>query len=420
VDSKSVQTGYRSFDTVVAPAIGLIPYYQHINPIRAALINVYMPQAICRPCCKYHPGLLLVPQYTEPVIASTYCELPEHTDIPGLNLLCVFMNMEWTYQDGVVMSRTAASRFSYIANVSVYLDPTRDNVPIHGTVVEPYGAPWWENHFAGRVCCIEPTSTDKVRVVVSANCLPVNGDKFTTLHGQKGVVTILEDSKMPTVKDMVVDMVIGSSSIVGRQTASQLLEAAYNQYYIDHMPGVSNPSYEQIAADYRRTFNVRTMDPTTILPRYEADVYMDGHIVKAKKGSVHSKIVSVVPVRANYGTIRVMQSSFLASFRMSSTYSLAGSRTMRAQSRSSMGGSRSLGEMEVMQLLASGMTHTLTELSVSSDMIRVNVCRVCRCLEIMCECVGDHNEFDIMRISNKSVKFIVANYVAYRIKVALH
>jgi DNA-directed RNA polymerase beta subunit len=89
----------------------------------------------------------------------------------------------------------------------------------------------------------------KVAIVVSAECLHVNGDKFTTLHGQKGVVTILNDIKMPAIKGRYADIVIGSSSIITRQTASQLLEAAYNMHCVTHMESSRSVAYSDIEKD---------------------------------------------------------------------------------------------------------------------------------------------------------------------------
>ena len=61
IDSKSDKRGYLSFEQITSPSVGLIPYYKYINPVRASLINTYMSQAICAPCCRYHPSLLLIP-----------------------------------------------------------------------------------------------------------------------------------------------------------------------------------------------------------------------------------------------------------------------------------------------------------------------------------------------------------------------
>jgi hypothetical protein len=207
--------------------------------MRVSLLNTYVAQAICSPACKYHAGMILIPQYSDRLIA-TDCpailgDAISQYHIPGLNLFCIFMNMEETYEDGMVLSRTAANRFKYISNISMYLHASRDDIPtIHSTIL-PHSVPWWQNHFDGVVSSIEGIGNGKVKLVVVFHCLPVNGDKFTTLHGQKGVVTILDDYRMPSINGKTADIVIASSSIIKRQTTSQLLEAASNMHCVTHM-----------------------------------------------------------------------------------------------------------------------------------------------------------------------------------------
>ena len=66
----------------------------------------------------------------------------------------------------------------------------------------------------------------------------------------------------------------------------------------------------------------------------------------------------------------------------SSATSSISHRNMKAANKSSSsGGSRSLGEMEVTQLIASGMRHCMTELSDRSDMHVVNICKGCRLIK---------------------------------------
>ena len=45
-------------------------------------------------------------------------------------------------------------------------------------------------------------------IVIESECYLVNGDKFTTLHGEKGVVTILNDRDMPRTHNKAAQIVI--------------------------------------------------------------------------------------------------------------------------------------------------------------------------------------------------------------------
>lgn len=61
--------------------------------------------------------------------------------------------------------------------------------------------------------------------VVTRRCHAVTGDKFCTLHGQKGVATVVPDDQMVQVGGKPVDLVMGSTSVVERGTSGQPMEA---------------------------------------------------------------------------------------------------------------------------------------------------------------------------------------------------
>ena len=279
--------------------------------------------------------------------------------------------MEETYEDGMVLSRTAANRFKYISNISMYLDASRDDFPtIHSTIL-PHSVPWWQNHFDGVVSSIEGIGNGKVKLVVVSHCLPVNGDNFTALHGQKGVVTILDDYRMPSINGKTADIVIASSSIIKRQTTSQLLEAASNMHCVTHMEVKSCVSYDDVQNHYNNGYRITHPNVVNILSTYEGIVEIGGERVTRIISTTRNNEAISCPVRANYGIIRVMQSSFLASFRTSCTHKLARCTRVRPESSSSRGGSSSLGEMEVTQLMASGIISVLDEFNITNTGIGI-------------------------------------------------
>lgn len=424
VDSKSQSTGFHDFQMVCSPIVGLVPYIERINPIRAALLNVYMAQTICTPCCRYHPNMVLIPKYSEGLIGSPLEYLRgtmyEDHQVPGLNLMCAFVNTQFTYEDGMVMSRSAAKRFEYECRVSVHMDPIGNRVPSIGTIIEPHSVPWWQNHFRGIVHSINPAPQGMVRVIVVANCWPVNGDKFTTLHGQKGVVTILDDNKMPCIKGRPVDIVIGSSSVVKRQTLSQMIEAAMNMHCVDHMEQGRTYGYDEIERDFGMQRSPREPVIDAALRHYTSSISVDGiYPIRQIKTTRYNFVSHQDQVRVNYGIIRVMQSSYLASFRVSATASVTGPNRINPDTSSSRGGSRSLGEMEVMQMLANGLSYTLSEFSIRSDTRIVEVCMSCRCMTVMCSCASDSHTVDRMYIPNRLYRFALHAYIAYQLKVTL-
>ena len=213
-------------------------------------------------------------------------------------------------------------------------------------------------------------------------------------------MTILDDADMPSVRGQRAEIVIGSSSIIKRGTLSQLLEAVCGVYVRNHMDPSMSYSTETILASYAADFNVRKDVIGSILSRYEDEVEIRGLKPMRKIAKPdHMSIVS--SVRANYGIIRVMQSCFLASIRMSSTHECAGIYSTSLNTRSSEGGSKSLGEMECMQLMASGMTRCIEEFVERSDMCNVNICRVCKCLKMLCVCSRGESQHTDSRVSKQ-------------------
>jgi RNA polymerase Rpb2, domain 6 len=426
VDNMSSTEFDGTYRQCVSSPVSLIPFIEYINPTRAGLMSVYLNQAISLPCNKYHGGITLVPLYLQkPYIMSDHCHYGDNDTldaIPGLNLLVVFMNMELTYEDGMVMSRSAARRFGYEATISVYLNPAVNTIPLLGDVVEPFSTVWWQNHFDGKVVHRAAGPHGTVRLSIQCSCHPVNGDKFTTLHGQKGVVTIFDDHEMPMVNGTPAEIVIGSSSVIKRETASQLLEAACGMYVHKYLDHTCTYYTDTVLSSYATEFNITTDAITSIVARYEDSVTIRGVIPRRLVTSIRGGTVIAKSVRCNYGYIRVVQSCFLASLRMSCTTSHSGAHSLSINTRSNHGGSRSLGEMECMQLMASGMTGCLEEFTNRSDMCVVGVCRRCRLLSIVCVCAQSSDDdlgVDIIRLPYRTIKAIVSSKVGLNANVRL-
>jgi len=304
-----------------------VPFIEHIHPVRASLVNIYLNQAICEPCNKYYPGVVLKPEYSEaPCIISDNCNYDDEgslTCIPGLNVFTIFVNLELTYEDAIVMSRSAACRFKYTSHTSVHLPPSGSKIPSIGEKISPFSTAWWQNHFEGIVVQKQPGPNATVTVTVESMCLPMNGGKFTTLNGQKGVVPILDDIDMPSVHGKHAELVIGSSSIVKRGTPSQLQEAACSMHARAHMDSSISHSTETALKSYAMNYNVTRNVTSSLLSRYESEVKVLG--MQPMRKIVKPDIMSFISTaRATYGIIRIMQSCFLASIRMSSTYKCSG------------------------------------------------------------------------------------------------
>ena len=231
---------------------------------------------------------------------------------------------------------------------------------------------------------------------------------------------------MPRVDNKCAEIVIGSSSIVKRGTTSQLIEAACGMFATTHMDPSMAYCTETILQSYMSQFRVRDNPIDSILSRYEGEVQFNDRTAM-RRINRPSGMTIISGVRANYGVIRVMQSCFVSSTQMSSTYECASVHSTSINAKSSFGGSKSLGEMECMQLMASGMNNCMQEFVERSNMCSVQVCRTCRCLRIVCVCAKDNivdsdsvvSNVDIIGMPYKSILSIVSWKVGFDINTRL-
>jgi hypothetical protein len=86
--------------------------------------------------------MVLIPNYKEVPITVAGGVSEAIRSIPGRNLFAVFMNMELTHEDGMLMSRSGAKKFPYTAIVTVSIDPAKHKIPDKGGIVEPHSVGW--------------------------------------------------------------------------------------------------------------------------------------------------------------------------------------------------------------------------------------------------------------------------------------
>eukprot|EP00978_Attheya_sp_CCMP212_P010556 scaffold25642_cov73-Attheya_sp.AAC.3 len=317
--SNSCTESIGAYHNILAPSASLVPFPQFINTVRMGLCNTYLAQAVCKPFSDYQSNMKIYPKYSEhPIIMPNFIRDIQRVIegcVPGLNLRVVFLNMEETYEDGIVLSRSAARRFSYSVEYTKVLQIRSHKIPELGCTIEPYSTPWWQCHFPGIVSDITRIDMDSIKVILDVTCYPVNGDKFTTLHGQKGVATIFKNEDMPVVNGMSAEIVIGTSSIIKRGTTSQLLEAAYSHYAVHRMGCDSIVPVEEVINHYIEAKKSHR-SITDILNLYEGTVRINGHTIRRKE------------------------------YKMSATADVAASTRRVANRQSSTGGSKGLGEME--------------------------------------------------------------------------
>jgi len=221
----------------------MVPFVFRLNPSRQPLVGRFLLQANTRPLNNLegntipniqHP-LLLVSDDTKRLMKDVPYESSEEV-FPGLNLTVVFISMgAYPAEDAFVMSESAASMFTYKKGICVTVPFAVGSKYVPGSMIPPCVHEFWPMPCVGNVTHSFVTPENKVRLYIERECRATNGDKFTTIHGQKGVVTILPDGEMPLLYEdraRVVDFVMSPASVFKRGTPGQVLEATVNLNYM--------------------------------------------------------------------------------------------------------------------------------------------------------------------------------------------
>lgn len=108
VDSKMQCSPPDSYEKITSTIVGMIPFLEYLEPTRAGMLCTFINQTVCTPMCLYDSTRSVIPLYFEsPIMVPEHTnelEMSAHMTIPGLNLFVVFMNMDLTYEDGIVLS----------------------------------------------------------------------------------------------------------------------------------------------------------------------------------------------------------------------------------------------------------------------------------------------------------------------------
>ena len=178
VDSKMLCAPPSSYEQVTSTIVGMIPFLDYLEPTRAGMLCGFINQSVCSPMCLYDATRSVVPLYSESPIM-----IPEHTHdleanayktIPGLNLFVVFMNMDLTYEDGIVLSSSAASKFKYLCVKRVVLHNAHD-IPELGSTIGPFSRVWWQIGFESKLVSIAPRPDGGVLLSLEYVGFPVDG-----------------------------------------------------------------------------------------------------------------------------------------------------------------------------------------------------------------------------------------------------
>jgi len=219
--------------------ICMVPFVFRLNPSRQPLVGRFLLQANTHPLNNLegntipniqHP-LLLVSDDTKRLMKDVPYEVTGRV-FPGLNLTVAFISTgAYTAEDAFVTSENAASMFTYKKGIWVTVPFASGSKYVAGSMVPPCAHEFWPMPCVGNVKHSFKTPDKKVRLYIEREGRATNGDKFSTIHGQKGLFTIL----MPILyedPERLVEFVMSPASVFKRGTPDQVLEATANFNYL--------------------------------------------------------------------------------------------------------------------------------------------------------------------------------------------
>ncbi|KNZ57681.1 DNA-directed RNA polymerase, partial [Puccinia sorghi] len=191
----------------------LWPYVEYDRPPQPLLSSGQILQAMALPWAAN--------------VSSTSYEDEGATEVAcipgGINVSMCLANLSNTYEDCIGVSRKAAEKglFSHV-NLCTFSLPGNTPIP-------PKGCECYKSQVWGVLYNTIQESDGSISVKAMRYARAVTGNKLATPHGQKGVMYIMEESKMPVgVLDdgskIEFDVVMSLSSVVNIQTLGQYFE----------------------------------------------------------------------------------------------------------------------------------------------------------------------------------------------------
>lgn len=369
----------------------LIPYFEYAVSPRHNLGIGMSTQAISRPYAESFSTVRSI--HTYPLIAYTpYQTMMErsrrHEDnfsFPGVSLRVCYMLRDGVLEDSVMVS-SRVNDLGLFAHEGFFRHPSSKSdemIEIGQTVTRD--CDWYRLYDDGIVTskklgdqkgeyCTVYLRTDKLN----------EGDKLATFHGQKGVITIIDEDDIDVCYDPKTglsfkpDVIMSIGSITNRGTIGQIFEGEFT---------VSIVGSDIENFDHKKDYGINVIDDDikppecicylldreTGLPLHELTAYSDDGVEEFSRPK---------PAEFHYGIVR-----FFHLFHLSRDKQQGSSRipsqlqpgTGRAKSMSSK-----FGHMEGRALLAKGGTHCMQEIALQTSLAEVQVCPSCGFIAGMC------------------------------------
>lgn len=391
----------------------LHPYISSDRAPRPLMSSVQLPQAAClpwcpgtaavSPCYSFDP-LVTTPMYRAVMSCASTGEADVASTLPGENALVLYLNMPLTFEDAIMVSRRYVDNGGF-STISMAL---YDNLQ-KGEYVSPVGvplcsklSPWWKSpcpshckhttewlESASRIYGVGRTPTSRV---VSRSDAPSGdisvkvrtyqqlqqGDKLSTVHGQKGVAVMINYEDMPVAYTscgaIVPDVVVAMSSITTRQTNGQMYESA-------HALNV-----------------VRDGGPVPAVV-HNGNRFTDFEDVSVRRGATGKLFMTAVRndanatelalTKATIGMVRMFNQTQMSRERHHVSHLSMSKYTLRTPTGRAKGGAVAWGEMEVQAMSSQGSQYSEAELLERGDRIVVPACPTCKRLAVFC---GLHTE----------------------------
>lgn len=390
----------------------LIPYISSDRAPRPLISSVQTPQAVCLPWCPgdaaVSPCYSFSPMVTTPMYKDVMNDIHRgaatiSSYLPGENVTCLFLNMEYNYEDAIIVSKRYVDNggFSTISMCS-YNIPQSENIPAVGSTMCGILYPWWKSpcqpHCShdsekllkrrcftsrgsptGIVCEVAHLKSGDVNIKIRSHQQLQRGDKLSMGHGQKGIAVITPFEDMPCAYSskhgkIVPDIVIAMSSIVTRQTNGVIYEAAKSLSLMcenSKLPAVVQ------ACD---TFDVG--DDFTVRSGVDGSVFTtltlgtDGNYQRAA-------------TKATLGIVRLFNQTQMSRERHQISHVKVGRNTLRTPGGRARGGGVVWGEMEVQSTSSAGLQWCDDEISERGDRIVGRWCVSCQRLGLLCTCTSE-------------------------------
>ncbi|KAJ3083784.1 hypothetical protein HDU99_006287 [Rhizoclosmatium hyalinum] len=357
-----------------------VPFATYNQPPRCIMASNMAVQAICLPrvsgSTTIRPLNHSQPVVVTPMLAKILDENKSANSpfLPGFPLMTVYCNLPDNYEDAIIISSELNERgiFSHEGFVYHPID-RKTKVPELGKKITDEYTWFRPCDEAIAISYAHTASNDRALLAELRGPNLRVGDKLATWHGQKFTISrIIPRKDMPwcrcnvTKKEFQPHVIMARSSVDNRVTPGQIWESWLAMSTVnDHKYDILKPGVRIVVAD--------DLDPRTIT-NWTCELPL--------KGVFESGIAPTVTVA--YGIAHYWQLYHLVRDKQQYMSEIPSS-TSTVKGRLRGSGVR-VGEMETHAMVSLGLVHCLSELTKSSDVVIVQICKSCRRLVVLCDC----------------------------------